>query len=172
MPTSRTAVGRRWLRRGPTNERFHVPLALVSQCENCRSDLCGCWNSLEPPRGNMTFRAETSEERQTMRGSLHRSQKLNVQVECALITTGQIVTILRNTLQQLERNGTFRSEDPALIHLKRQLVLAIAELEMRKDVRSSAERERPVVVLRARKSTNQTCQQTRNSELELCREGD
>ena len=69
--------------------------------------------------------------------------------ECR-ITAGNISDVLRETLRRLEQNGTFDSNDPALIHLKRQLVLAIAELETKKDFDSSA--ERPVIVLRVRKS--------------------
>jgi hypothetical protein len=79
-------------------------------------------------------------------------------------TTVQIAIVLRNTLRRLEQTGTFRSNDPALIHLKRQLILSIAELEMRKDFRLSSEREEPIILLRVRKAAAAK----RESELELC----
>jgi hypothetical protein len=38
-----------------------------------------------------------------------------------------------------------------MIHLKRQLILSIAELEMQKNLQFSREHEKPIVVLRMRK---------------------
>lgn len=65
--------------------------------------------------------------------------------------TGHIVCVLRNTLTRLEEGGTFDQHDPAFIHLKRQLVLAIAELEVQKNSKSSDIRQESVVVLRVRR---------------------
>lgn len=77
--------------------------------------------------------------------------------------TGHIVSVLRKTLRRLEEDGSFRRDDPAFIHLKRQLVLAIAELEAQKS--SLSERlEKPVIVLRIRKPG----QSRRAPKLELC----
>jgi hypothetical protein len=62
-------------------------------------------------------------------------------------TTGHAVTILRNTLRRLEQSGAFDQDDPAFIHLKRRMILAIAELEMSKNLKSSVSFEEPIVVL-------------------------
>ena len=67
------------------------------------------------------------------------------------ITTAHIVSVLRKTLRRLEQTDSFRHDDPALIHLKRQLVLAIAELEIQKDLKIAVEPTEPVHLVRVRK---------------------
>ena len=81
-----------------------------------------------------------------------------------VVTAVQIVSILRKTLQRMEQAGTFKDNDPALIHLKRKLILAIAELEVQKDRASSTTLERPVFVLRIQKPD----QPSRSRQLEYC----
>jgi hypothetical protein len=66
-------------------------------------------------------------------------------------TMGQVAGILRNTLQRMEDCGTFQNDDPALIHLKRRLVLAIAELEVKKLLGPKIPFETPVTLLRIRR---------------------
>jgi hypothetical protein len=81
-----------------------------------------------------------------------------------LITSGHIVCVLRNTLRRLEQSGALERNDPALIHLKRRLVLAIAEIEWKKDLKHCAELEEPIFVLRIRNSI----QPRQITERELC----
>jgi len=64
----------------------------------------------------------------------------------------------------LEQNDSFRHDDPAFIHLKRQLVLAIAELEIQKDLKISVEPTEPVHLVRVRKSAEPDS----SPVLELC----
>ncbi len=66
-------------------------------------------------------------------------------------TTAHIVSVLRKTLRRLEQNDSFRHDDPALIQLKRQLVLAIAELAMQRDLKLAVEPADPVHLIRVRK---------------------
>jgi hypothetical protein len=53
-------------------------------------------------------------------------------------STRNIVNILRNTLRRLQDGSDFRRDDPAVIHLKRHLVRAIAELEFCRESQSEA----------------------------------
>jgi hypothetical protein len=78
--------------------------------------------------------------------------------------TADIVSVLRNTLRRLEQSGAFKQDDAALIHLKRQIVLAIAELEMQKDLKCALEPTKPVVLIRVRKPAAPDC----SPVLELC----
>lgn len=66
-------------------------------------------------------------------------------------STTHLISVLRNTLQRLEETGTFDHEDPASVHLKRRLVLAIAELEIQADKTPGAEMQAPIFLLRMRK---------------------
>jgi hypothetical protein len=77
-------------------------------------------------------------------------------------TTRHIAHVLRNTLRRLEQDGAFRHSDPAFIHLKRRLVLAIAELEMQRSL--YPDHDKPVVVLRVRRRP----QPDSESEAGLC----
>jgi hypothetical protein len=88
-----------------------------------------------------------------------------------LFTTAHIVNVLRNTLRRLEEGGAFTREDPALIHLKRRLILAIAELEVQKTrpavsgrEKPASRRTRPTLVLRLREPE----QADPAPELEMC----
>jgi hypothetical protein len=84
-----------------------------------------------------------------------------------LSATGYIINVLRNTLRRLEEGGAFTREDPALIHLKRRLILAIAELEVQKNQSAASDRANcvgPALFLRVRESNPAS----RASELELC----
>lgn len=78
-------------------------------------------------------------------------------------TIGHIVSVLRNTILRLEHSG-FDQNDPAFIHLKRQLLLGIAELETRKTRKLGTGLEKPIFVLRIRKPS----QPDPKPELELC----
>lgn len=55
--------------------------------------------------------------------------------------TRSVADLLQSTLQRLERNPEFRQDDPALIELKRQIVRAIAELEIAKSEPAASEDE-------------------------------
>ena len=77
---------------------------------------------------------------------------------------GDIVSILRNTLERLEQWEAFDKNDPAFIHLKRRLILAIAELEIEKGSELTDGINEPVVVLRVRTSS----QPKRKSRPEFC----
>ena len=54
-----------------------------------------------------------------------------------------IIRILRNTLRRLESGTDFRRDDPAVIHFKRSLVRAVAELEHTKSIYSLSAPEVP-----------------------------
>jgi hypothetical protein len=78
-------------------------------------------------------------------------------------TTGHIVSILRNTLRRLEQSGAFSREEPALIHLKRRLLLAIAELEVQKTSPAHAQR-----AMTASAPRSGHAQPVRTLELQTC----
>jgi hypothetical protein len=65
---------------------------------------------------------------------------------------GQVVSIVRNTLERLEQNGTSEQNGSALLDLKRQLILAVAECEMQRTSESSEGLDKPVLVLRVSRS--------------------
>jgi hypothetical protein len=83
-------------------------------------------------------------------------------------TTPDVISVLRNTFRRLEESGAFEQDDPASIHLRRRLVLAIAELETQTGKEPSAKVEKPVVLLRMRKPIPPN----ENPELELCSKED
>jgi hypothetical protein len=58
-------------------------------------------------------------------------------MDCA--SSGNIIDILHSTLNQLEDTPDLRNNDPAVVALKRDVVLTIAELEITKALRQLQE---------------------------------
>jgi len=88
-----------------------------------------------------------------------------------LYSTGHVVNILQNTLRRLEQKGSFDRDDPAFIHLRRRLILAIAELEEQRDREPPADRdadvEEPITLLRLCRRGQPQCR----THVELCLRG-
>jgi hypothetical protein len=63
----------------------------------------------------------------------------------AVCSTSILITVLRSTLERIERSGEIDPSDPAFLELKRSVTRAMAEFELAKTARSEPELEPPLL---------------------------
>ena len=87
----------------------------------------------------LTIKDGCSNESQTHRPpALTFAHRISLEITVLQPQTPDLIDLLRQTLEQLERTEDLHPDDPTLIELKRSLVTAIAELKIAKNGRSRA----------------------------------